>query len=76
MCSRYWQKAMAVIGRSLEGREPNTLRQDLLSSCNPCMLCSGPDCQLCKDCNKGASRYATMFTEHTLRAHPKMTHLA
>ena len=76
MCTRYWQKAMAAIGRSLEGREPNALRQDLLGSCNPCMFCSGPDCQLCKDCNKGALRYATMFTEHTLRVPSKTTLLA
>lgn len=76
MCSRYWQKAMAAIGRSLEGREPNTLRQDLLGACNPCMLCSGPDCQLCRDCSRGASRYATMFTEHALRAQSPMTHPA
>ncbi len=59
---------MAVIGRSLEGRELSPLRQDLLGPSNTCMLCSGPDCQLCKDCNRGACRYAVMYTEHALRA--------
>ncbi len=68
MCTRYCQRVMASIGRSLEGRPPDSLRQDLIGPTNVCMLCTGHDCELCRECKRGACRYAVMFTEHSLRA--------
>jgi hypothetical protein len=64
MCTKCLRYLTGMLYKGLEGRPAaNDLQMPLIRPSNICMLCSGPDCQFCKQRNGAACRYAIMRAE-------------
>jgi hypothetical protein len=64
MCTKCLRYLTGMFYKGLEGRPPaSDLQMPLIRPSNTCMLCSGPECQFCKQRNGAACRYAIMCAE-------------